>query len=149
MLDITTAFQQGTTSSHTHTLFPVCCLLQGDHSPGTVKIPHQKYLKIILVPIAVVLLYYIVLTTTGKPTFSPWSIIYLIIFLITNYSIWSRHYVCRPVWSFCSCLSCFYVFLCFTDFVWLCFFQWRFIDLFSCIAASLFNKLTYSYLLST
>jgi len=28
-------------------------------------------------------------------------------------------------------------------FVWLCFFQWHFIDLFSCIAASLFNKLTY------
>jgi len=27
--------------------------------------------------------------------------------------------------------------------VWLCFFQWHFIDLFSCLAASLFNKLTY------
>jgi len=54
---------------------------------------------------------------------------------------------CRPIWSFCSCLSCLYVFrvfLCFTD--CLCgrvFFQWHFIDLFSCIAASLFNKLTF------
>jgi len=28
-------------------------------------------------------------------------------------------------------------------FVWLCFFQWHFIDLFSCIAVSLFNILTY------
>jgi len=27
--------------------------------------------------------------------------------------------------------------------VWLCFFQWHFIDLFSCIAASQFNTLTY------
>jgi len=38
----------------------------------------------------------------------------------------------------------FRVFLCFTDS--LCgsvFFQWHFIDIFSCIAASLFNKLTY------
>jgi len=59
-------------------------------------------------------------------------------------SIWSHHdYVCR---SFCCCLSCFYVFSCFMfywRFVWLCFFQWHFIDLFSCIVASLFNKLTY------
>ena len=28
-------------------------------------------------------------------------------------------------------------------FVWLCFFRWHFIDLFSCITASLFNKLSY------
>jgi len=38
--------------------------------------------------------------------------------LITSYSIWSHDYVCRLVWSFCSCLSCFYVFfhvfMCFT-----------------------------------
>ena len=35
---------------------------------------------------------------------------------VTSYSVWSH--VCRPVRSFCSCLSCFYVFfmfLCFTD----------------------------------
>jgi len=37
----------------------------------------------------------------------------------------------------------FHVFMFYWLFVWLCFFQWHFIDLFSCIAASLFNKLTY------
>ena len=38
-----------------------------------------------------------------------------------------------------------YVFhvLCFTDCLCGCFFQWHFIDLFSCVAASLFNILTY------
>ena len=36
--------------------------------------------------------------------------LYLIICLITSYSIWSHDYVCRPIRSFCSCLSCFYVF---------------------------------------
>jgi len=40
----------------------------------------------------------------------------LIICLITSYSIWSHDYVCRPVWSFCGCLSFFmFMFLCFTD----------------------------------
>ena len=41
---------------------------------------------------------------------------------------------------------CFFMLLCFTDCV-VAFFQWHFIDLFSCIAASLFNKLTYLLLL--
>ena len=40
----------------------------------------------------------------------------------------------------------FRVFLCFTD---CSFFQWHFIDLFSCVAASLFNKLTYLLTLIT
>ena len=30
-----------------------------------------------------------------------------------SYSIWSHDYVCRPIWSFRSCLSCFNVFSCF------------------------------------
>ena len=63
------------------------------------------------------------------------------------YSMWSPDYVCTPLWSFCTCLSCFFnvfnVFIFYWLFVWLCFFQWYFIDLFSCIAASLFNKLAY------
>jgi len=37
----------------------------------------------------------------------------------------------------------FHVFMFYWLFVWLCFFQWHFINLFSCMAASLFNKLTY------
>jgi len=37
----------------------------------------------------------------------------------------------------------FHVFMFYWLFVLLCFFQWHFIDQFSCIAASLFNKLTY------
>ena len=37
--------------------------------------------------------------------------LYLIICHITSYFIWSHDYVCRPIWSFCSCLSCFYVLL--------------------------------------
>jgi len=55
-------------------------------------------------------------------------------------------YVGRPIWLFCSYLSCFMFFSCFFMFyrlfVWLCSIQLHFIDLFSCIAASLFNKLT-------
>jgi len=39
--------------------------------------------------------------------------LYLIICLITSYSIWSHDYVCRPIRSFCSCLSCFCVFFMF------------------------------------
>ena len=42
-----------------------------------------------------------------------------------------------------SCLSCVFMFY------WLLFFQWHFIDLFSCVAASLFNKLTYLLTLIT
>ena len=44
------------------------------------------------------------------------------------------------LWSFCSCLSCFYVLLTVCAVV---FYQCQFIDLFSCVAASLFHKLTY------
>ena len=62
----------------------------------------------------------------------------------TNYSIWSYDHVCRPIWSFCSCLHV--CFSCFCVLLTLCvvvLFRWHFIDIFSCIAASLFNKLTY------
>ena len=74
--------------------------------------------------------------------------LYLIICLclITSYCMWSHDYVCRPIRSFCSCLSCFYVFSCFYVLLTVCvvvFYQWHFIDLFSCKAASLFNKITY------
>jgi len=44
------------------------------------------------------------------------------------------------IWSFCSCLSCFFYVLltvCVVVFI-----QWHFIGLFSCWAASLFNKHT-------
>jgi len=37
----------------------------------------------------------------------------------------------------------FHVFMFYWLFAWLCFFQWHFTDLCGCIAASLFNKLTY------
>ena len=40
--------------------------------------------------------------------------------LITSYSMWSHNHLYRPVWSFCSCLSCFYVFLCFYVLLTLC-----------------------------
>jgi len=40
---------------------------------------------------------------------------------------------------FKNVFSCFFMF--YWLFVWLCSFQWHFIDLFSCIAASLFKKL--------
>ena len=46
--------------------------------------------------------------------------------VITSYSIWSHDYVCRPIWSFCSCLSCFCffdVFMFYRLFVWSCFFS--------------------------
>jgi len=46
----------------------------------------------------------------------------------------------RYNWHSAADTVVFRVFLCFTD---CCFFQWHFIDLFSCVAASLFNKLTY------
>ena len=46
----------------------------------------------------------------------------------------------RPIWSFCSCLPCF---LCFTDRFCGSVYSVTFIDLFSCIAVNLFNKLTY------
>jgi len=76
--------------------------------------------------------------------------LYLIICLITSYSIWSHDYACRPIWSFCSCLSCFlmffFMFFCvFSASLCGCIFQWHFTDLFSCIAASLFNKLTFLF----
>jgi len=51
--------------------------------------------------------------------------LYLIICLITSYSIWSHDYVCRPIWSYCSYLSffsCSYV----LQTVWLCFFSDKF-----------------------
>ena len=54
------------------------------------------------------------------------------------YSIWSHDYVCRPIWSFCSCLSYF------TDCLFACVFSVTFywsIQLYS--SASLFNKFTY------
>jgi len=60
--------------------------------------------------------------------------------------IYQHDYVCRPIRSFCSCLSCFIFFMFFYVLLNVCvvvFYQWHFIDLFSCIAASLFNKLTY------
>jgi len=73
---------------------------------------------------------------------------YLDVFMLVLFSCWLCILVYDgPIWSFGSCLSCFYVFfmfLCFTNSLCGCvFFQWHFIDLFSCIAASLFNKLTY------
>ena len=57
-------------------------------------------------------------------------------------------YVCRSLfWELQKherhVFHVFHVFMFYWLFVWLCFFQWHFIDLFSCIAASLFNKLTY------
>ena len=71
--------------------------------------------------------------------------------LITSYSIWSQVYVCRPIRSFCSCVSCFMfnvgptAWLCFmSDSLFYWFTDWlHCIDLFRCIAASLFSKLTY------
>ena len=82
-----------------------------------------------------------VLTTTSKPTFLPWSLFDH----LSIWSIWSHVYVYRLIWSSCNCVSwlffpCFYVLLTVCVVV---FFQWHFIDLFSCIATSLFNKLTY------
>ena len=71
--------------------------------------------------------------------------------LITGYSVWSQVYVCRPIRSFCSCVSCFMfnvgptAWLCFmSDILFYWFTDWlHCIDLFRCIAASLFSKLTY------
>jgi len=74
------------------------------------------------------------------------SIWLFVLLLAILYDHMSHDYVCWPIWSFCSRLSCFmffHVFMFYRLFVSLCFFQWHFIDLFSCMAASLFNKLTY------
>jgi len=49
------------------------------------------------------------------PTFLPWSL-----FDHAGYSVWSHDYVCRPIWSFCSCLSCFMFFSCFCVLLTLC-----------------------------
>ena len=71
----------------------------------------------------------------------------LIICLITSYSIWLHVYVGPYVSLFGHSAVVFHVLKCFVHafmFYWLFFlFQWHFIDLLSCIAASLFNKLTY------
>ena len=80
--------------------------------------------------------------------------------LITSYSIWSHVYVRGPTHSLYSCVLCFFkcfmlyvglliVRLCFMSDIVL-FIDWlHCIDLFSCIAASLFNKLTYLLYLLT
>jgi len=77
-----------------------------------------------------------VLTTTSKPTFLPWSPFdYLSI-----WSIWSHVYVYRLIWSSCSCVSWlfFFMFLCFTDCLCGCVFSVTFYW-----SVQLFNKLTY------
>jgi len=66
----------------------------------------------------------------------PWNDTQLVLII-------SHDYVFRSIWSFCSCLSCFCFFCVFYWLFVVVFFQWHFIDLSSCIAAGLFNKLSY------
>jgi len=82
-----------------------------------------------------------VLTTTSKPTVV--SIWLLVLWLAILYD----HMITYVGLFDHSAVVMFFMFFMFLVFywlfVWLCFLQWHFIDLFSCIAASLFNKLTY------
>jgi len=58
--------------------------------------------------------------------------------MIMCVGLFGQSAVVFPVFMFCHVFSCFVDCLC-----GCVFFRWHFIDLFSCIAASLFNKLTY------
>jgi len=84
-----------------------------------------------------------VLTTTSKPAFSIWLFVLgLLLATLYDHMIMYLGLFGHSVVVF-HVFLCFFMFLCFTDCLCGCFFQWHFIDLFSFIAASLFNKLTY------
>jgi len=116
----------------------------------------KSFSESILVPSAVFLSYNMVLTTTSTSALLPLSLFHYLSYY--SCSVWSHICACRPIRSFCSCVSCFMFKKCFhvlcrpADCV-VVFYEWHhtllfhwlivYIDLFSCIAASLFDKLTY------
>ena len=82
---------------------------------------HPSFLKSILVPSAIVLLNSMVLTTTSKPTFLPWSLFdYFVLLLAILY----EHMIMYvPVVLFGHSAVVFHVFMFYWLFVWLCFFS--------------------------
>jgi len=72
---------------------------------------------------SIVLLYNMVLTITSKPTFLPWPVFDYLSYYQLFYNYDNTIMYGRPIWSFCSCLSCFYFFHVFMShwlLVWLC-----------------------------
>ena len=94
------------------------------------------------------------LTTTSKPAFLPCSLFdYLSYYCLILYNY---DHIIMYVGLIGHSAVVFHVFMFFSCFSWvlltLCvvvLYQWHFVDLFNCIAASLFNKLTYLLTLLT
>ena len=82
---------------------------------------------------------------TIKPTFLPWSLLDYLSLLdtLSDHVFMYVGLFGHSAVVFHVIMFFLHVFMFYWPFMWLCFFQWHFIDLSSCIAASLFNKLTY------
>jgi len=92
---------------------------------------HKSFLKSILVPSAIVLLYSMVLTSTNKPTFLPWSLyIWLFVLLLAilyDHMIMYVGLFGHSAVVFHVIMFFLHVFMFYWPFMWLCFFQWHFL----------------------